>query len=309
MSEELTEYKTTTGEVVKLPPREALYQQMIKRNHGIISAEEQGVIRKAKILVAGCGSIGGAIIEPLIRIGAENFILAEPDGYDFHNINRQSVRLQDVGINKAESFKRRLGDINPYVSITVHDDGITDTNVETLVMGADIIFDGVDVTNKPPILCKFALHKCAKKHKVPVISGYDIAGLQLLLVYDYRKENMPVFNAKVLENELETLEPMPFLQKIIPFTKLPFEIIEIMEFQYANPEAGFPQVVYTAVLYGAMALRTGIDVLMGRPVKHIISFDLNDAPRPLEEKIKIFFMRYIGLVKSLIKFKQVYKQT
>jgi hypothetical protein len=41
------------------------------------SREDQDRVRKATFLVAGCGSVGGAVIEPLIRFGAEHlFCLA-----------------------------------------------------------------------------------------------------------------------------------------------------------------------------------------------------------------------------------------
>src|SRR5260370_26671405 len=43
-------------------------------------AGEQQMLRRAGILVAGCGSIGGAVVEPLVRMGAERLVLGEPDG-------------------------------------------------------------------------------------------------------------------------------------------------------------------------------------------------------------------------------------
>src|SRR5260370_19975106 len=42
-------------------------------------AGEQQMLRRAGILVAGCGSIGGAVVEPLLRMGAERLVLGGPD--------------------------------------------------------------------------------------------------------------------------------------------------------------------------------------------------------------------------------------
>src|SRR5947207_2912290 len=123
----------TTGQEIELPPHDEFYAQLTARNRGLISDEEQQRLRSAHLLIAGCGSIGGAVIEPLVRMGAEYLVLAEPDGYDLHNMNRQSVRLQDLGQNKAEVFQERMWDVNPYASIRVEPHGITDENVETLV--------------------------------------------------------------------------------------------------------------------------------------------------------------------------------
>lgn len=298
------EYTTTTGQKVTLPPHDEFYKRMVMRNAGVVSPEEQQRVRAARILVAGCGSIGGSVIEPLIRFGAEHLTLAEPDGYDYHNMNRQNVRLQEVGVNKAAAFQARLKDVNPFATIDVEPRGITDDNVVALVQNSDLILDGVDVTNKPPLYAKFALHETAKDLKVPIISGYDIAGLQLLLVYDYRNPAMPVLNGKLRREELDALEPMTFLHRIVPTWLLPYEIIDILHHQFRNPGAGFPQVVYTANLFGAMAMRAGIDVLMSRPVKHLIHFDVHDAMRPLPHRVALHARRVVGLIKLYADFKK-----
>jgi len=78
-----------------------------------------------------------------------------------------------------------MPDINPYAQFEVHTDGITDANVADLVSRADLIIDGVDVTEPPAIRAKFALHTEAKRQRKPVIGGYDIAGTQWTPSYDY----------------------------------------------------------------------------------------------------------------------------
>ncbi len=46
------------------------YAELTRRNLGVVDAAAQEALRTATILVAGCGSIGGAAIEPLVRLGA-----------------------------------------------------------------------------------------------------------------------------------------------------------------------------------------------------------------------------------------------
>ena len=103
-------FTLSNGSQITLPPHDEFYAQITVRNRGLIGDADQQRLRAATILVAGCGSVGGAAIEPLVRLGAEHLVLAEPDGYDLHNINRQSVRLQDVGRNKAEVFREAMRD-------------------------------------------------------------------------------------------------------------------------------------------------------------------------------------------------------
>ena len=70
-------------------PETAHYREMTRRNQPSISREEQSALRATRILVAGCGSIGGAPVVPLVRLGAERFVLCEPGDYELNNLNRQ----------------------------------------------------------------------------------------------------------------------------------------------------------------------------------------------------------------------------
>jgi tRNA A37 threonylcarbamoyladenosine dehydratase len=294
-----TTFTLSNGNQIELPKHDEFYRQITVRNRGLIAEDDQRRLRQANILIAGCGSVGGAAVEPLVRMGAESFTLAEPDGYDLHNINRQSVRLQDIGRNKAEVFQENMRDINPYASIVVEPHGITPENVERVVQASAVILDAVDVTTRPPLRAKFLLHKAAKKYRKPVIAGYDIAGLQMLLVYDYRKSTVEIMNGKVREDEVETITPIEFLYKVIiswPVPPLPLEIIPVMLSQIRGETSGFPQIVYTCHLFGVLATRAVLDVLAGRPVRPKTLVDVNDVLRPAGEKAWVFVKRVRGLL-------------
>jgi hypothetical protein len=242
-----------------------------------------------------------------VRLGAENLTLAEPDGYDLHNINRQSVRLQDVGRNKAEVFQETMGDINPYASIVVEPNGITPDNVERLVRQSSVILDAVDVTTRPPLRAKFLLHKAAKQARKPVLAGYDIAGLQMLIMYDYRDPAIQVMHGRVLEQEIEAIQPFDFLYKVVvswPLPPLPYEIISVLRSQIRGETSGFPQIVYTCHLFGVLATRAVLDVLAGRPVRRKTLVDVNDVIRPAAERARIFLARVFGLLRLNSEFRR-----
>lgn len=289
------EHTLSDGSVVTLPPHDDFYAQITIRNAGVISDDEQTALRQATFLIAGCGSVGGAVIEPLVRMGAERLILAEPGEYDLHNLNRQSTSLRDIGRNKAEVHKERMLDINPYASIWVHTDGITSANVEGVVRASTIIMDGVDVTTQPPLRAKLEVHEQAQRFGVPVISGYDIAGLQLLKIYDYRNPKVKVLDGKIDPNEIDEIAPMVFLQKVVPIAALPHEIIGTLHEQLTGEREGFPQVVYTANLFGVLAQRAALDILAGRPVKRQVIVDTHRVLRPPREKLRVGLVRLKGL--------------
>jgi len=294
-----TTFTLSNGSQIALPPHDEFYSQITVRNRGLIDADDQRRLRTANILIAGCGSVGGAAVEPLVRMGAESLTLAEPDGYDLHNINRQSVRLQDIGRNKAEVFQEHIRDINPYASIVVEPHGITPDNVERVAQQAAVILDAVDVTTKPPLRAKFLLHQAARKYRKPVVAGYDIAGLQMMLFYDYRNPTVQVMNGRIQEHEIESILPFDFLYRVIiswPVPPLPLEIIPVLRSQIRGESSGFPQIVYTCHLFGVLATRAVLDVLAGRPVRQKTLVDVDDVLRPAGERARVFLKRVRGLL-------------
>jgi len=302
-----TTFTLSNGSKIALPPHDEFYAQITVRNRGLIDADDQRRLRTANILIAGCGSVGGAAVEPLVRMGAESLTLAEPDGYDLHNINRQSARLQDIGRNKAEVFQEHIRDINPYASIVVEPHGITPENVERVVQQAAVILDAVDVTTKPPLRAKFLLHKAAKKYRKPVVAGYDIAGLQMMLFYDYRTPTVAVMNGRVHEHEIETIQPFDFLYRVIiswPVPPLPLEIIPVLRSQIRGESSGFPQIVYTCHLFGVLATRAVLDILAGRPVRQKTLVDVDDVLRPPGERARVFLKRVRGLLQLNSEFRR-----
>ncbi len=302
-----TTFTLSNGSQIALPPHDEFYAQITVRNRGLIDADDQSRLRTANILIAGCGSVGGAAVEPLVRMGAESLTLAEPDGYDLHNINRQSVRLQDIGRNKAEVFQEHIRDINPYASIVVEPHGITPQNVERVVQQAAVILDAVDVTTRPPLRAKFLLHKAARQYRKPVIAGYDIAGLQMMLVYDYRNPTAQVMNGRIQEHEIESIQPFDFLYRVIiswPVPPLPLEIIPVLRSQIRGESSGFPQVVYTCHLFGVLATRAVLDILAGRPVRPKTMVDVNDVLRPVGERARVFVARVRGLLQLNDEFRR-----
>jgi tRNA A37 threonylcarbamoyladenosine dehydratase len=97
---------------------ERFYAELTSRNRGLISGLEQTQLRATRFVIAGCGSTGGACVMPLLRSGAERFVLFDPGEYDVSNLNRQDATLADVGRNKAEAAKARILGVNPFANRT-----------------------------------------------------------------------------------------------------------------------------------------------------------------------------------------------
>jgi hypothetical protein len=279
------------------PSNEDFYAEFTARNAGLIDPREQELLRDAAILVAGCGSIGGAVVEPLVRLGAEHFMLAEPDSYELHNLNRQHATVADIGHNKAVVLARAARAVNPYAQVEVDERGVVAENMTERVSEASLIVDGVDVTSAAALACKYALHVAAHDLGVPVVSGYDIAGVQLVLVYDYRLRSLPVLDGRLSGQPVDDLDPLWFLARVVPLRALPVEIFPVLRRQLAGGGEPFPQLVYSARLFGAIAARVAVDLLSGRPVRKRIVVDAHRLSRPLSARCRLALVRWRELAR------------
>lgn len=122
------------------------YKRAFGRNYGIFTDEEQEKIRNAKILLVGCGGIGGVMAIMLARCGIENFVLVDPDTYELTNINRQVTCFVDtIGRNKAEITAEEIARINPQIKVTAYkeiepdkmEEVITKENIDVVVGASD----------------------------------------------------------------------------------------------------------------------------------------------------------------------------
>ena len=69
------------------------YAELTARNFHFVSSDLQKQMAQVKVLIAGCGSTGGACIEALARAGVQHFALADNGHYELNNLNRQHARL------------------------------------------------------------------------------------------------------------------------------------------------------------------------------------------------------------------------
>src|SRR4051812_13427129 len=98
---QVVDQEIVSPEAARALPPEVFHQIFVARNRGVISAADQSCIAAAKILISGCGSIGGSSVEPLVRLGFRRLMLADPGSYELTNLNRQNATVGDLGRNKA----------------------------------------------------------------------------------------------------------------------------------------------------------------------------------------------------------------
>lgn len=158
------------------------YSDLIKRNIGIISLEEQKIIKEAKVAIAGCGADGGAPAISLARLGVKRFALADPDVFDHSNMNRQEGAYHStLGKKKAEVIAKNIIDINPEAKVDIYEDGINSENVTDFLSGANIVLEEIDYRLPSYSLL---IHKNARKLNLPVFTSVSVAWNAFLFYFD-----------------------------------------------------------------------------------------------------------------------------
>lgn len=121
------------------------YRQRFARNYGIFSAQEQERLRRARVLIVGCGGIGGAVAVILARSGVERFILCDFDVYSPTNMNRQIACFTGtLGLYKAEVIRETILRINPEASVTAYPERLPHERIVELMAEADFVFPAAD---------------------------------------------------------------------------------------------------------------------------------------------------------------------
>ena len=255
---------------------DSFYAELTTRNGGLVAPEIQSSLRSTRFLVAGCGSTGGAVLMPLVRTGAENFVLLDPGDYELNNLNRQDASLADLGKNKARACAERMLAVNPYCSIEVHGEGVIADAIAGILRDHDLVVDAIDVTTAQGIAAKLALHDAARAKRLTVITAYDIASTQFIEIFDYKRVRAPL-GGRIKD---PAAGPETVLRSLIPPLVLPREIFSVLLERRRNPGRGFPQLAMTSTFLGALAVEIVLRLLANKPVKRRIHMDLADIARP-----------------------------
>ena len=137
------------------------------RNIPALTRAECEVLRQKRILVVGCGGLGGHIIDQLARIGVGFLRVVDGDVFEASNLNRQllsSVPL--LGVSKAKAAADHIARVNPDVAVEAAEAFLSESNAESLLENCDIVMDALDNIPSRRILAA-----ACEKASIPYIYG------------------------------------------------------------------------------------------------------------------------------------------
>lgn len=115
------------------------------RNIPAVSEEEQAALSGKRVLVVGCGGLGGCLVEHLARMGVGEITAVDGDAFEPSNLNRQLLSTQDLlGTGKALAAQARARAVNPEVTVRAVEAFLDESNADELVRGQDLVLDALD---------------------------------------------------------------------------------------------------------------------------------------------------------------------
>lgn len=158
----LTECETMQGLL-----HQDIWPKRFLRNRDSFCAEAQARLLGSRVLVAGCGGLGGHLTGLLARLGVGAFVLCDYDVFDESNLNRQLFCTEKtVGLPKVEVCRDRLMEIASYLDVRIFPGRLDSGNLEDLLKGTDACADCLDSVSG-----KQMLKAAADRVGVPYLHG------------------------------------------------------------------------------------------------------------------------------------------
>jgi molybdopterin/thiamine biosynthesis adenylyltransferase/rhodanese-related sulfurtransferase len=102
-------------------------------------------LKNAKVLCVGAGGLGSPTLMYLAAAGVGTLGIVEFDVVDESNLQRQIIHGQsDIGRSKAQSARDTVLEINPLVTVQLHETRLENDNVLEIFSQYDLIVDGTD---------------------------------------------------------------------------------------------------------------------------------------------------------------------
>jgi len=169
-------------------------QQLLRYSRHIllpeIGIEGQDKLTGSHALIIGAGGLGSPAALFLAASGVGTLTLCDNDTVDLTNLQRQIMhRTASIGMNKVDSARAALAEINPEVHVNNLKERIESARMHELVAEADVILDCSD-----NFATRYALNRACVALKKPLVSGAAIRFTGQVTVFDLRLESSPCYH-------------------------------------------------------------------------------------------------------------------
>ena len=130
------------------------------RNFHTLDIGEQIRLCESKVLICGCGGLGGVLINLLARAGVGFIRLMDGDVFAISNFNRQwFCETGSLGRPKVKVAAEHLQVINPFTQVHAVPENLTESNSTAAMQGIDLVLDALDNIEGRLLLAQAARHQ------------------------------------------------------------------------------------------------------------------------------------------------------
>ena len=239
------------------------YQELIRQNWGFLPPEEQALIARTRVALAGCG-LGSNIAVLAARTG---FILADGDTVEVSNLNRQTFRREHVGQNKAQATAAMVKEVNPEAQVQVMPVFLQAEHATTLMQQCDLVVNMVD-----PGPTLNALMKAAREQDKINLFPLNVGFGGVLLAFGPQSPSLEELVGSAIEADL-FVRIVEHLMPSLPRYLWQFAWVaeRVQQEGVAPPQLGIAASITASLVVGAM-----VKVALGSPpplVPSIITLD------------------------------------
>lgn len=194
----------------------------LERLELLIGNEKLNKLINSKVIIFGCGGVGGYTVEALARSGIKNITIVDKDKVSISNINRQIIALHStVGLDKVDVLETRIKDINPLCNVIKFKEFYLPDNSNFVnLLDYDYVIDCIDtvsakldiiekcVKNNINIISAMGMGNKLDPTKIEIadISKTSICPLARTIRYELRKRD--IRHLKVIYSKEEPLKPI-----------------------------------------------------------------------------------------------------
>jgi molybdopterin/thiamine biosynthesis adenylyltransferase len=152
--------------------------ELFDRNIRALGGGVQRVLGDLRVGIVGCGGIGSAVAEQLVRLGVRRFTLVDPDVLSLSNITRvYGSTPSDVGRPKVDVLSDLIRQIAPDASIASLASMVTMEDTARQLVGVDVLFGCTDDNAGRLVLSRFASYMVTPVIDCGVLLTSDSAGI------------------------------------------------------------------------------------------------------------------------------------
>jgi tRNA A37 threonylcarbamoyladenosine dehydratase len=264
--------------LVHLLPEKEFAEVRTIRNKYKITHEEQEQLTQKKIGVVGL-SVGQSVALALsLERTFGELRIADFDTLELSNLNRIRTGVHNLGEKKTTIVSREIAEIDPYLKVTVFEEGVTEGNIDRFLLDGgklDILIDECDSLDM-----KLLMRERARYFHIPVIMDTSDRGMLDVERFDVEPDR-EIFHGLVqgldyrLLKDLPMKERIPIVLKITGLetlsTRMKASLLEVNQ-----SITSWPQLASSVFLGGALAAHASKEILLDNPLdsgRFYVDFD------------------------------------